>query len=153
MSAGLEQNSGSNREKSTGGQRLNLWFLQVSVPRVSTGCISENLSKWSRSGISAECTTVLAPAQWDVSCCAQQMGAGKFVPSIEVCTYIHENICTVCVSLDPGRAAAGSLSLGCIWVHVRLSIFACPWHAARAQLLHWQMDAHSQATLNLWDHC
>lgn len=127
----------------------------ASVPGVSTRCASGNLLKWSTSGISAERVTILAPAQRDVSHSAQQMGAGKFGPSTEVCIHMHKYIYIycVCVSLDPGRAAASSLSVGSVWVHVHLSILACPWHAAQARLLYQQMDACGQAPLNLRDHC
>lgn len=69
----------------------------ASVPGVSTRCASGNLLKWSASGISAEHMTVLAPAQRDVSHCAQQMGAGKLGPSIEVCIHMHKYIYILCV--------------------------------------------------------
>lgn len=92
-----------------------MWMQIASAPRVSTSCASGNVLKWSASGISVERVTVLAPAQWDISHCAQQMGAGKFSPSIEVCIHMHKKmyiyIYAVYVSLDPGRASAGGLSL------------------------------------------
>lgn len=84
-------------------------------------------------------------SRWELGSSAQAL---KFA---YICINIY--IYSVCVSLDPGRAAASSLSVGSVWVHVHLSILACPWHAAQARLLYQQMDACGQAPLNLRDHC
>jgi len=92
----------------------------ASARGVSTTCASEDILKWSASGISAEHTTVLAPAQGDISRCTQQMGARKFSPSIEVCIHMHIDIyvCvySICLPLNPSRAAVSSFSLACVWL-------------------------------------
>lgn len=91
-------------------------------------------------------------SRWELGSSAQAL---KFAYiCIKKCIYIY----AVYVSLDPRRASAGGLSLGCVWVpphqaQVHLSIPACPWHPTRAWVLCQQMDARSQMTLNLRDHC
>lgn len=75
-----------------GRQQLNLWFWCVNAnPLCSQG--QHKLCLWKyidMSGISAACMAVLAPAHWDVSHCAQQMGAGKFSPGTEACIHMHK---------------------------------------------------------------
>lgn len=104
-----------------GRQQLNLWFWCVNANRLhSRGQHKLCLWKYTEmSGISAACRAVLAPAQWDVSHCAQQMGAGKFSPGTEAFIHMHKKINTyiVCVTRPWQRCCWEShwAVSGCMW--------------------------------------
>lgn len=91
-------------------------------------------------------------SRWELGSSAQAL---KFA---YICIKIYIYMYAVHVSLDPGRAPAGGLSMGYVGLpphqaQVQLGIPACPWHTTWAGALHQQMDARSQMTLNSRNHC